>query len=142
MKSLDPAIAAFLEAYRDCVHRKDHQALSALYAPDVLVFDLWNTGCVSGLTTWSAANQNWLESLGSDRVEVSYSQVDAERGDDLAWVHAYVHFRAVDPSGSELRRMTNRFTWCLARAGAAWLVRHQHSSLPIDSANMSAKFDF
>ncbi len=124
-------IDAAFDAYRDAVWARDADALLALYAPDVRVFDTWGIWSHEGIEGWAAAVRGWLGSLGAERVAVEVSDRRIVEGQDLASASACVTYAAIAEDGRRLRSMQNRLSWVLARRDGRWLIIHEHTSVPI-----------
>lgn len=120
------------EAYAAAVYAKDVAAFTALYAPEVRIFDAWGGWQQRGLEALHASTNEWFGSLGEERVVVTVSDVQHSAGDTLAAIHGLIEFRAISASGEKVRAMQERVTWLLEKQGEGWWVTHQHSSLPAD----------
>ena len=132
----DAAVREMLAAYRAAAHARDVDALAALYADDVRVFDLWGGWSCEGRAAWRAVIADWLGGLGSERVEVEFDEVRSDVVGAMAVASAFVTYRGVSAEGAPLRAMQNRLTWALVRRpGGAWQVVHEHTSAPVDHAS-------
>jgi uncharacterized protein (TIGR02246 family) len=127
-----------LELYRSGVKAKDVDAFIGLYADDVRVFDAWGTWFYSGVAAWRAVVAEWFGSLGTDTVEVLFSEIRIEAGMELAALNSIVSYTNHSAAGAKLRSMENRITWVLVRRAGAWRIVHEHSSAPIDFADLKA----
>lgn len=125
-------VAGVIAAYAAAVRAADVDALMALYADDVRVFDTWQRWQYLGAPAWRTAVEEWFGSLGEDVVVATFEEVRAESDDATAWVSAAVRYAAVAPSGDELRSMHNRLTWVLRSGPDGWRVVHEHTSAPAD----------
>lgn len=121
-----------LESYAAAVHAKDVVAFTALYDDDVHIYDSWGQWQYAGIDAWRSMAGEWFSSLGEERVQVEFNDVQSVAGDDVAFGHAAVTFAGISPEGERLRAMTNRFTICLRKKDGGWKIAHEHSSLPID----------
>lgn len=119
-----------LVAYQAAVHAKDVDALLALYADDVFIFDMWSEWSYRGAAAWRGVVEQWFGSLGSERVEVEMDDVDTILSGDLAVIHATVTYRGLSAAGETLRAMQNRLTCTLKHIGGSWKIVHEHSSAP------------
>ena len=126
------AIQQLLHRYVESVLAKDVEAFVALYDAEVRVFDMWNSWSHDGQQPWREMVQGWFGSLHDERVAVAFSEVRTRVAQDLAVLHAFVSFAAIDAGGATLRSMTNRVTMALAGRGDGWKIVHQHTSAPID----------
>jgi ketosteroid isomerase-like protein len=59
----DQPIRQLLAGYQAAVLAKDVDAFVALYADDVLVYELWGTW-TQDIASWRAMARGWFESLG------------------------------------------------------------------------------
>jgi ketosteroid isomerase-like protein len=128
----------FFENYRSAVFNKDVGALMALYDEDFIAFDMWDVWRHVGEGPWREMNQEWLTSLGSERVVVAFDDIEIAAGPEVAAAYATVSYKAVSEAGAILRAMENRLTWVAKRKNGAWKIVHQHSSAPIDPSTMTA----
>ena len=138
MNDIDKSIARVLETYAAAVLAKDADALMRLYVPDVRVFDTWGVWSHDGSAAWRTAVEGWFTSLGSERVKVSFDDVQATVGRDLATLSAIVTYVAVSVAGAPLRSMQNRITWGLRMTGHVWRIVHEHTSAPIGFDDLKA----
>ncbi|WP_425147922.1 YybH family protein [Deinococcus sp.] len=121
-----------LELYRAAVYAKDVDALVALYAEDVRVFDMWGTWVYEGATAWRGMVAGWFGSLGSERVRVEMAEVQSTQTGDMALLEAFVTYAGLSAQGQELRSMHNRLTLVCRRGQEGWQIIHEHSSSPAD----------
>jgi len=131
MSELDKDIARVLGQYEAAVFSKDVDAFMRLYGADVRVFDTWGVWSYDGADAWRRAVEGWFGSLGSERVKVSFDEVRATTGKDLASVSAIVRYAAVSAEGQPLRSLHNRITWVLKTIGHVPRIVHEHTSAPI-----------
>jgi ketosteroid isomerase-like protein len=127
-----------LAAYREAVRAKDVDAFSALYDPDIHVFDMWGTWSIRGLPAWRELAANWFSSLGVERVAVTYDGDSSAVTGDLAIGHAVLTYTAIGPDGARIRSLSNRATMALRRTGDSWKIFHEHTSAPIDHQTLQA----
>jgi ketosteroid isomerase-like protein len=130
----------FFEAYKSAVFAKNVDALNALYAKDVIAFDMWGDWSVVGEGPWRDMNRAWLTSLGEETVVVDFDDISTFPGADVAAATATISFKAVSPKGETLRSMQNRLTWVAKPIDGVWKIVHQHTSIPIDPATTKPKF--
>lgn len=126
-------VARLAGEYAEAALRKEPERLAAIYADDVLAFDMWGRHSVAGKAAWLAEIRGWLGGLGGERVKVDFQDLRAELSGDAGFATALVRYAALDPAGAELRSMVNRLTWGLRRRQGAWFVAHQHTSAPLDA---------
>ena len=78
------------------------------------------------------AVEGWFAGLGTERVKVSFSDVQTTTDHAMAAVSAIVTYAAESPQGEPLRSMQNRITWVLRTSGHNLRILHEHTSAPID----------
>jgi uncharacterized protein (TIGR02246 family) len=123
-------IRQLLADYAAAVLAKDVEAFVALYADDVQIFELW-ANWTHDIASWREMATGWFAFLGEERSVVEAADVRVRRSGDLAMLSASLTYRAVDPSGKELRSLDNRLSWVLRDHGGRWRVVHEHTSVPI-----------
>lgn len=131
MSELDKDIARILGVYESAVFKKDVEALMRLYDPGVRVFDAWGVWSYEGAEAWQRAVEAWFTSLGTERVKVTFADVQAFTGKDMASVSAIVTYAGISAEGQPLRAMHNRITWVLRTIGHVPRIVHEHTSAPI-----------
>ena len=90
MAALDKDVARILGVYAAAAYNKDVEAFMRLYDPKVRVFDAWGVCVYEGEAAWQRAVEGWFTSLGSERVRVSFDDVQALAGKDLSSLSAIV----------------------------------------------------
>ena len=138
MSDIDKSIDRVLETYKSTVHAKDVGAFMRLYDPKVRVFDAWGIWSYEGAASWQMAVESWFTSLGSERVKVSFDDVQATGNSDFAVVSAIVTYAGLSAQGEQLRSMQNRLSWGLKTSGHVLRIFHEHTSAPIGFEDMKA----
>ena len=131
MSDLEHSTQQIVEAYKAAVHVRDVDAFMRLYDPKVRVFDTWGLWSHEGAVAWRTAIEGWFASLGSERVKVSFDDVDVLGAGEFRSLSAIVTYAAVSAQGEPLRAMQNRLTWTLRTSGHVLRVVHEHTSVPI-----------
>jgi uncharacterized protein (TIGR02246 family) len=129
-------IQAVLDTYAAAA--RDVDAFVALYDEDVHIFDVWSTVATRGIDAWQAMVTDWFGAHPDELAQVTFNDVEIVGAGDAAFAHGEVTFTWESVTGERLRAMTNRFTFCLAQRNGAWKIVHEHASLPIDMASMTA----
>lgn len=129
-------VEALFETYKNAVFQKDVEAFTALFDEKVRVFDIWVLWTYDGLAAWRDMAKDWFSSLGTDRVVVTFDDIQIETDGGLATATAYVRFAAISEKGEELRYLENRLTWVARKKDGTWVIIHQHTSSPIDFKTM------
>jgi uncharacterized protein (TIGR02246 family) len=125
-------------SYASAVFAKDVEAFMHLYHPTVRVFDTWGVWLYEGASSWRIAVEGWFASLGSERVRVSFSEVQTTGEQTLATLSAIVTYAAESAQGEPLRSMQNRITWLLRESGHVFRIAHEHTSAPIGFEDFKA----
>ena len=131
MIDLEPATQQVLGTYKSAVHARDVDAFMRLYDPKVRVFDTWGIWSYDGAAAWRVAIEGWFASLGTERVKVSFDDVDVLGAGEFRSLSAIVTYAGVSAQGEPLRTMQNRLTWTLRMSGHVLRVVHEHTSAPI-----------
>lgn len=131
MTELPDPIAAFLRAYADSVLRKDATRFAALYHDNVQVFDAWDTWRLQGRTAMHGMATAWFGAIGDRRVQVTFADVHAHAGTDVAAVSALATYTAIAADGAIAGSRPNRMSIVLQRTPDGWRVVHEHTSVPV-----------
>lgn len=132
MAALDKDVARILGVYAAAAYNKDVEAFMRLYDPKVRVFDAWGVWVYEGAAAWQRAVEGWFTSLGSERVRVSFDDVQALIGKEQSSVSAIVTYAAVTAEGTPPHRtMQNRISWVLRTTGHVPRIVHEHTSAPV-----------
>ncbi|CAN5245985.1 nuclear transport factor 2 family protein [soil metagenome] len=140
MNDLEQSISRILESYKSAVLARDAEALMRLYDPKVRVFDTWGAWEHQGAEKWQRVVEAWFASLGTDRVIVTYEDLQVVGSREMAVVTAVFSYAAVSPQGEQLRAMQNRLTWALKMSGHVLRIVHEHTSVPIGYEDTKAIF--
>jgi uncharacterized protein (TIGR02246 family) len=130
----DHPIRQALAAYQAAVLAKDVDAFVAIYADDARIFELWGRW-EHDIASWREMAAGWFAFLGEERSVVEPHDVRTQVSGDMALLTASLTYRAVDPSGRQLRSLDNRLSWVLRRRGGRWRVVHEHTSAPLAHEN-------
>ncbi len=131
MSEIDKPIARIIGIYQSALSAKDVDALMQLYHPEVRVFDAWGVWSHEGAAAWRIAVEGWFVSLGSEKIRVSFEEVNSSLLPDSAFVSAIVTYAGLSAEGVPLRAMQNRLSWCLRTSGHVLRIVHEHTSAPI-----------
>ena len=132
-------IRARIDDWAKATRAKDVDAIMASYAPDTLSFD-----CHSHLQfKGAAALRKHLEACmpcmqGPMSFEIHDLNVAAHG--DVAFCHYLARYGATGPSGEEHAGWL-RVTVCLRKVWGAWLIVHDHCSVPFDPQSGKAMLD-
>jgi len=131
VSDMEKQIGRIIDSYQAAVFARDLEAFMRLYHPTVRVFDTWGVWLYRDAPSWRTAVEGWFTSLGSERVRVSFSEVQTTADRALATVNAIVTYAAESAQGEQLRSMQNRITWVLRETGHVLRIVHEHTSAPI-----------
>tara|TARA_R110002051_G_scaffold188312_1_gene257748 strand:- start:2146 stop:2562 length:417 start_codon:yes stop_codon:yes gene_type:complete len=134
-------IEDFFEDYKNAVWQKDATMLLKLYANEVISFDMWDIGYYKTLNEWTPEIENWLSSLGEEKVKVDFEMIKVFKSDINGFASGLVEFQAINIQGAVLRKMKNRITVGFSKFKDGWKVVHQHVSAPVTSENLTAILD-
>lgn len=132
---------SLLQSYAAAVRAKDVDALMALYAEDVRVFDAWDAWSYEGQAAWRRMVEIWFGSLGAGTCDVSFSDVrsvGSGSNGDMVTVSAVARYAAHGSDDDEARAMDNRLSWVMQRQGESWRIVHEHTSVPVGFKDMKA----
>ena len=129
-------VESLFETYKNAVFQKDAEAFAAIFDGSVRVFDMWVLWSYDGLADWKEMAKEWFGSLGTERVVVTFDEIQIQSTGEMALATAYVRFAAISETGEELRYLQNRLTWVARKKEGRWIIIHQHTSSPIDFETM------
>jgi ketosteroid isomerase-like protein len=124
-------IQRVIGSYKAAIFSKDVEAFMRLYHPTVRVFDAWGVWSYEGAAAWRVAVEGWFTSLGSERVKVTFADLQVTAEQTVGIVTAIASYAAESAQGEPLRSMQNRITWVLRESGHVLRIAHEHSSAPI-----------
>lgn len=131
MSELELPIARVLESYKSAVLARDVDGFMRLYDPKVRVFDTWGIWEYEDSARWQRAIEAWFNSLGTEKVKVTFDDVQTSGSRELTVVSATVTYAGVSAQGEQLRSMQNRLTWALRTSGHMLRIFHEHTSAPV-----------
>jgi uncharacterized protein (TIGR02246 family) len=128
-------IKLLFEIYKNAVFQKDVEAFTSIFDENVRIFDMWSW-TYEGLAVWREMAQGWFGSLGTERVVVTFDDIQIEATGEMATASAFVRFAAISEKGEELRYLQERLTWVARKKEGAWKIIHEHTSGPVDHETM------
>jgi ketosteroid isomerase-like protein len=131
MTELDKNVSRIMANYESAVFKKDIETFMHLYDPTVRVFDAWGVWLYEGADAWRRAVDGWFASLGTERVKVTFEDVQSWPSKDVTSVCAVVTYAGISVSGEQLRSMQNRVTWVLRTSGHVPRIVYEHTSAPV-----------
>lgn len=134
-------IEDFFKIYQDSAWRKDTKAMINLYDEEAIIFDMWDQGYLFNPTEWTKVIEDWLGSLGDEKVKVEFEMIKIHQSGNVGFASALIKFQAFSNEGVILRSMRNRITLGFSKFKGSWKVTHQHTSAPISSNGLTAILD-
>ena len=134
-------IKDFFKVYQDSAWQKDAAAMINLYHEQAVIFDMWDQHYLSNPSEWTKVIEDWLGSLGTEKVKVEFDRIEIHQSGNIGFANALIQFQAISSEGVILRSMKNRITLGFSKAKDEWKVIHQHTSAPISSNGLKAILD-
>ena len=131
MSDAEKEVRRVIGSYEGAVLARDVEALMRLYHPAARVFDAWGVWSYEGAAAWQIAVEGWFTSLGTERLRVTFDDVQTSEGRDFSMVSAIATYAAMSAQGEPLRAMQNRLTWALRTSGHVLRIVHEHTSVPL-----------
>jgi uncharacterized protein (TIGR02246 family) len=139
-RALDEAeIRRRIEAGVAAIRAMDLEGVMALYAPDIVSFDveppLRHLGTEAKRKNWSAVFTIYQAPLGYEVRDLSLSV-----GDDVAFAYSLNRISGTLRNGQR-SEVWVRWTAGLRKVDGVWLITHDHASVPADFASGNAMVD-
>jgi uncharacterized protein (TIGR02246 family) len=126
----ETAIHQQIDRIIEGLRAKDLEELRRVYAPDVVSFDveapLQHVGIDAKLRNWAKAFAFF------ERLAYEVRDLTLIVGDDLAVGHAFARLSGTPKDGPATTGTWVRVTYCFRRLDGAWLITHDHVSVPLD----------
>jgi uncharacterized protein (TIGR02246 family) len=139
MTSPDSEVQALFARKSEAIRTKDIDRLMALYAPDIVYFDvvppLQYTGAAAVRRNFLRWFDAWASAIGVDIRDV---QIGASA--DVAVAFMLHHTSGTLKSGREVGYWVRATVSC-QRSDHRWVIAHEHVSLPVDVASGMAVVD-
>lgn len=136
MHTSETEVRALLEARVECSRDKDVERLMSLFSPDIVYVDVVPPLRITGRDTVRANFERWFGEYEGP-IDLETHDLTVEAGEDAAYAHM-VHRDTGTLKDGTVRSVLVRSTVCLRRIEGAWLITHEHVSVPIDPATMRA----
>lgn len=127
------------DRYAAAVKASDADALMALYADDVHVFDMMEPFERHGRESGREMIQSWLGDTSATQ-DCDIEDLQVIESGDLAAVRAAVRYGVTMADGTH-HTMWNRATWTLRRIDGAWKIVTEHTSVPLGEDDMQPRFE-
>ena len=122
-------IRELIENWAKAVRKQDLSGILAHHSPDILMFDVPPPFQSEGL---EAYRRTWDLFFGSmaDPPTFDFSDVRVTVGADVAFATA--HGRCLSLEHGEVTELHFRLTICFQKRDGAWMIVHEHHSLPAE----------
>lgn len=126
------AIQALYRHFNDAFNKKDVNAIMAVYAPDVFVFDVIPPRQYVGA---AAYRKDWEDLFAADPgpLHDTVSDLDITVVGPVAYTHCISEGFMTDRNGRR-NQMAIRTTDVLRKVNGKWLIVQEHNSVPVDFA--------
>ncbi|MEU6806951.1 YybH family protein [Streptomyces neyagawaensis] len=126
----EDAIRRQIDAIVEAIGAKDLEGLKQVYAVDVVSYDidppLQHVGIEAKLKNWANVFTVF------DRATYEVRDLSVVLDDRLAFGHAFGRLSGTLTNGTAMNGMWVRVTYCFRKTGGAWLITHDHVSVPLD----------
>ena len=139
MDSTQSEVRVLLDSWSGAIRTKDIERLMALYAPDIVYFDVVPPLHYTGSAAVRRNFLRWFETYtGSIGQEIRDLHILASG--NIAVAHLLIRASGTLKNGHEVGYWV-RATVCCQRADQRWVITHEHVSLPVDFESGSAVMD-
>ncbi len=137
--AVETLIRRRVEELAKAVAAKDIEHVMSFYASDIVSFDVNPPLHYAGADRKRRA---WQEAFATYTGPITYDvrELDVTADGGLAFVHSLNHVKGTLASG-HVSDLWVRWTACFQRVGGAWLVVHDHVSVPADLGHGQAVLD-
>jgi uncharacterized protein (TIGR02246 family) len=139
MDSTQSEVSALLDRWSEAARTKDIDRLMALYAPDIVYFDVVPPLHYTGSAAVRGNFLRWFDSWQSD-IGQEIRDVTIVASGDLAVAHMLIRASGTLKNGREVGYWV-RATVCCQRSDQRWEITHEHISLPVDVGSGRAAMD-
>lgn len=130
---------ALIEDRVTAVRAVDINALLSKHAPDILAFDVLDPSRYTGSATVKERAQRWVSSYRGP-IGDEVRDLNITTGDDVAFCHYLYRVTGTRTDGQAIA-MWVRATVCYRKIDGAWMITHEHRSVPFDSESGKASLD-
>jgi uncharacterized protein (TIGR02246 family) len=138
-RAAEDEIRELIEARVQAVRAKDLAQAMAHHAPDVVVFDVVSPLRYRGMETVRQRTQAWF-SMYPEGIGYELRDLTVAASEDVAFCHYLYRVTGTTAEGNRVD-MWVRATVCFQRVDGAWLVTHDHESVPFDPVSGKASMD-
>jgi uncharacterized protein (TIGR02246 family) len=132
-------VRALLDNWSEAIRGKDIERLMALYAPDIVYFDvvppLQFTGSAAIRRNFLRWFDAWQSAIGQD-----IRDLHILASGEIALAHMLIRASGTLKNGREVGYWVRATVGC-QRSDQRWVITHEHISLPVDVASGRAAMD-
>lgn len=132
-------IRTLLDDRSEAIRARDLDRLLAFYSHDVVYFDVVPPLYYAGIDALRERFADWFTRWSSP-IGQDVRDVHVEAGGDVAAVHVLIRTSGTLTTGAEVGYWV-RATDTLRRESGAWLITHEHVSLPVEFPAGTAAMD-
>ena len=132
-------IRELIEERVGAIRARDVDALMRGHAPDVVTFDALDPLRYEGSEAVGERAAQWL-SWYQGPVGYEVRDLSVTAGGEAAFCHYLYRVTGTMTNGSEVD-MWVRSTLCFRKTDGAWVVAHEHTSVPFDAESGKASID-
>jgi uncharacterized protein (TIGR02246 family) len=139
MASTDAEVRALIDRRSAAIRSKDLERLLAVYAPEIVYFDLVPGLRYTGHAELRGRFADWFDGFDSS-IRQDVSELHIEASGDLAVAHMLIRAGGTLANGTEVGFWVRATSSC-RRSDGEWRITHEHISLPVDLGSGKAATD-
>ncbi len=139
MASTQSEVRALLDRWSEAARTKDIERLMALYARDIVYFDVVPGHQYTGSAAVRANFLRWFDAWQS-AIGQEIRDLHILANGDIAVAYMLIRASGTLKNGREVGYWVRATVGC-QRSDHTWLIAHEHVSLPVDVATQSAAMD-
>ena len=128
MTSVDPEIKTLLDSRVQACRAKDIERLMRLYSPDIVYYDVVLPLQFSGAEAVRRNFTRWFDEYDGP-IGLETRDLDVAVGPEVAFAHM-LHIDSGTRNNGVDGKVWIRSTVCCRRSQGAWLITHEHISMP------------
>ncbi|MGE5334262.1 MAG: YybH family protein [Nitrososphaerota archaeon] len=138
-KNDEAEIKRVIEGGVEAIRAKDLDGVVAMYAPELVSFDIVPPLQYVGADTY---RKHWAEAFSSFPGPIDYEIADLSItvGDDVAFSHSFNRLSGTMTNGQKVGNWL-RWTACFRKINGKWLIAHMQASVPVDMVTGKAVLD-
>jgi ketosteroid isomerase-like protein len=139
MAEIESEIGALFDSRSEAMRAKDIDRLMALYAPEIVYFDLVPPLMYAGSVALRSRFVDWFEGWESP-IGMEVRDLTIVASGDVAAAHMLIRASGARKGGHEVGYWVRTSNSC-RRSDGRWLITHEHVSLPVDLGSGSGVMD-